>query len=719
MSGNRRRPTVHATFVGGVVAALCLAATTARADDAGTPEDTATGKAGDTVVLDEISVTATREERATKEVPSNIAVIGKQKIDQEKMFNIKDAIQGTPGVLIDSKNGGFDVRLVIRGAGQKANYGVREIMVLRDGVPMTDPDSFTRFDFIDTQDIERIEITKGPGSIYGGGSAGGVVQIISKSVFDAENRVRAGAGNQDSFNGHVRYGDMIGDSDALALTVSRRSVGNHWRRWNEFETNQFSLKHGHMFGDGSAWETEVSYSEANLQLPGTMGDSEFADYLATGKQTDTGDAFKFMGRDSKIFFVNSKYEAQWGDFTFKPRLYFNQWGHFHPVTGKINDAWNNYVYGADVEGGYRHRLLGPSSLVAGFTLRQDRSDDAEQYAYRDYTTCGVFCGFRITEVLSDQKGDLISTEDTLNTLFGVYAQESVRPIEGLLVDVGMRYDRSSFEIDSNEIQEYSYSAGKYVAGAGITHTEKTYDLFSPRIGASYALTDAVSAFASLAQSDQVPSTSEIKSNSGLDAATARSVEVGLKGRARGWSFDTSLYYTLVDNEIVAVNDNGETVFQNAGEVTKKGFEFAGDYELLEGLRVGATYAYSDYTFDKFSEVVSGSTVDRSGNRMPFVPKHQYGLFASYSHPSGWHARVETNSWGEYWMDNANTEKYGGYDFVTDLSIGYRDGPHTFALNVDNVFDKRYAVEAKKSAQGRRSYSAGQPRTFLVTYTRKF
>ena len=83
--------------------------------------------------LDEVSVTATRAERGTKDVPVSITVIGAQRIENEKMFNIKDAIQGTPGVQINSKNGGYDSRLVIRGAGQKANYGVREIMVLRDG----------------------------------------------------------------------------------------------------------------------------------------------------------------------------------------------------------------------------------------------------------------------------------------------------------------------------------------------------------------------------------------------------------------------------------------------------------------------------------------------------------------------------------------------------------------------------------------------------------
>ena len=109
--------------------------------------------------IDTISVTATREERLTIDVPNNIVVVGEERIEDSRMFNISDTLKGMLSVLLNSKNGGYDALMVIRGAGVKANYGIREIMLLRDGVPITDPDSFTRLDFIDTQDVERIEIT--------------------------------------------------------------------------------------------------------------------------------------------------------------------------------------------------------------------------------------------------------------------------------------------------------------------------------------------------------------------------------------------------------------------------------------------------------------------------------------------------------------------------------------------------------------------------------
>ena len=72
------------------------------------------------------------------------------------------------------------------------------------------------------------------------------------------------------------------------------------------------------------------------------------------------------------------------------------------------------------------------------------------------------------------------------------------------------------------------------------------------------------------------------------------------------------------------------------------------------------------------------------------------------------------------MDNANTEKYDGYKFITNANVGYDiTDDASLSLNVGNLFDKRYAVEAKKDTRGTRSYSAGQPRTFVISYRQNF
>ncbi len=669
--------------------------------------------AAETQRLEEVSVTATREARPTSEVPQAIAVVGKEELEDKKMFNLKEAVQGIPGVLIDSKNGGFDARLIIRGAGLKAPYGIREIMVLRDGVPLTDPDSFTRLDFVDTQDIERIEIAKGPGNLFAAGSAGGAIQIFSKSVFDdTANNLKLGLGTEGTQNVHLRYG-KTGEQQALALTATHRNMDNDWRNRNQFDTTQTSLKHGLMLARGTL-ESEISYAVADMQLPGAMDKTLYDQFVSSGEQTATSEPWKHSGRYSKVWFLNSKYEVEHGDFTFKPRVYYNTWYHYHPVTGMINETedwvWN---LGTDIEGQWRHT---GGTLVGGLTVRKERTPDSRKYQYRDVTKNGAG---RITATLSDTKGTLAEIDDATNLLTGVYLQESWRPTERWIVDLGLRYDRVDFEDDNNQIWKYDFATGKYVAGAGVTHSEKTFYLPAPKIAAAYRLTDTLSLFGMVAQAGQIPSTSEFSSNPALEAPVSRNHEVGLKGRGREWEFDASVYYNPVENEIVQQSNGGVTSYLNAGKTDKRGLELAGRLELGAGWELGAHYGYADYTYASFTEPVrvGGSTVnmDRAGKSLPFIPEHQYGVFVGWRSPAGWRVRLASNTWGEYWLDNANTEKYDGWEWVTNLSIAYEKRGHAFVLNADNLFDEHYAAEVKKDTAGKVTYTAAAPRTLMLTY----
>ncbi len=674
--------------------------------------------------LDEISVTATREARSTGEVPQAIAVVGKETLADKKMFNVKEALQEVPGILIDSKNGGFDARLIIRGAGLKAAYGIREIMVLRDGVPLTDPDSFSRLDFVDTQDIERIEIAKGPGNLFAAGSAGGAIQIISKSVFDDKaNNVKLGFGNQGTQNLHLRYGGMIDERQALALTVTRREMDNNWRGWNRFDTTQTSLKQGIDLGSGDLLESEISYAEANMQLPGAIDNTAangflFDRFKATGRQDTTSEAWQHGGRYSKVWFLNTRLEKQLGALTLKPRLYYNTWYHYHPVTGIINETtdWVSNL-GADIEANYRHA---EGSLVAGVTARRERAPNSRKYEYRDVRTAGP--GGRILATLSDQKGALAEIDDATTLLTGVYVQESWRPSERWIIDAGIRYDVVDFEDHNQQLRRYDYATGKYVAGAGTSSTFKTFNLPAPKLAVSYRLASGINLFGVVAQAGQIPSFSELSTNPNLDAPLSTNYEIGLKGRRADWSFDTSLYYNPVEKEIVQQNNGGVTSYLNAGKTDKKGFELAGRYAIDAHWDLGAYYSYTDYRFKEFTEPVRVGAVtvnqDRSGKTLPFVPRQQYGVFAGWK-SGNWRARLSANTWGSYWMDNANSERYEGWAWVSNLSVGYAWRQHSLTFNADNLFDQHYAAEAKKDTAGKVLYTAAAPRTLLLTYRYDF
>ncbi|MCK4875506.1 MAG: TonB-dependent receptor plug domain-containing protein, partial [Sulfurimonas sp.] len=381
------------------------------------------------ISLDAISVTATKISTSTKEVSQSIAVVDEKTIEDKNILNIQEAIENIPGVNAESSTNSPSPRLIIRGAGLKARYGVREIMVMKDGVPMTDPDSFTRFDFIDMQDVTSVEVQKGPGSINAANATGGVIQLITKSVFhDDKNRFKIGIGDDGQKNLNLKVRDALGENDFVSTTISHRQIDNNWRDNNDFDATQASIKYGHIFDDESTIETELSYTESNMNIPASMTEAEFQIFEDTGGQHDTSYQWQHSARDSKIFAFNAKYEKEVGAITYKPRFYFNTWEHFHPVSGMINDSDDNSVYGTDLELNYDHKFFGnDASLVTGVTVKTDITKGAKKYKYADIETLGFDPDFggpktadTIVKTLSKREGDLAQTEDSTTTLYGVY-----------------------------------------------------------------------------------------------------------------------------------------------------------------------------------------------------------------------------------------------------------------------------------------------------------
>lgn len=673
----------------------------------------------ETLNLDSISVTATKVETKTKDVSQSIAVVNAQTIEDKNVLDVSSALENIPGVNVESSSNSPSPRLIIRGAGLKASYGVREIMVIKDGVPMTDPDSFTRFDYIDMQDVESIEVQKGPGSISAVNTTGGVIQLITKSVFkEDKNSIKLGLGNDGQRNLNLKLREKIDDNDFVSMNFSKRNIDNDWRDNNAFDSTQISLKYGHIFEDDATLESELSYTESNLKLPASMTKDEFEVFKQTGEQHDTSSPWQYTARNSKILSFNTKYEKEVGDFTYKPRFYINHWEHFHPVTGIINDADKNYVYGTDLETDYAHQLFNNNAtLVFGLTAKQDRSDDAKKYQYTDVITSGTG---RILQTLSNEKGALANVEDSLASLYGIYAMETFSPFDKTTVDVSTRVDKLSFDISGNEYSYFNYSTGKYATGAGAYAIDKSYTLLSSKLGITYAITDATNIYSSIAFANQAPTTSELGDNENLDKTKSINYEIGLKTRTENFSYDMAIYQNDVKDEIIQIKDaGGNTIYDNAGQTQKRGFEFLGTYYVNRALSFGLSYAYSDFKYKSFQEKVGATFVNRDGNYLPYIPKNQYGLEANYKMDNGFKTRIQTKTWGSYYLDSANSDKYEGYDFVTDVMVGYEHKAHLIQLNIYNIFDKHYAMQADKSVYGVESYKAAAPRSAMVSYRYTF
>lgn len=167
-------------------------------------------KADDAVVLEDLVVTATRLPRKTDSLASSVSVISGDELRKGGATDLTDALQGSAGVEVTRNGGpGQSASVLLRGA--KAE----QVLVLIDGVPMNDPLSPSRgFDFssLALDDIESVEILRGPQSVlYGSDAIGGVILIRTKGAGEKAH-ARVGGGSfgtadaaLDAYGFHASY----------------------------------------------------------------------------------------------------------------------------------------------------------------------------------------------------------------------------------------------------------------------------------------------------------------------------------------------------------------------------------------------------------------------------------------------------------------------------------------------------------------------------------
>lgn len=173
----------------------------------------------------EIVVTATRVPTLAERIPAGITVIDRAAIEQRGYTTLADALAAVPGVRIVQSGGpGGNASVFIRGTES------RHTLVLRDGLQINDPsDPGDAYNFgVDTlEDVERIEVVRGPMSgLYGSGAIGGVVNIITRKGEGAPRGVVTVAGGYPrAVLGGANLSGASGIWDYSASVESRSDQG--------------------------------------------------------------------------------------------------------------------------------------------------------------------------------------------------------------------------------------------------------------------------------------------------------------------------------------------------------------------------------------------------------------------------------------------------------------------------------------------------------------
>lgn len=234
-------------LVGAVAIAMGLSSTAFAENQNLTSDSTAS--------LSPIVVTATRSEENLKNVPVRLTVIEQKTIEQNPLLNVSDVIQRDPSVYI-KQSGGIGQVSEIALRGTKAVH----TLVLKDGARLNSQNELGPLypAFLDTTDVQQIEILKGPASVqYGSDAIGGVVQLISKKPVKSGAEVTGIYGENNTYKA-IAKANLVTEQGFYAQVGGQRLESDGTRI---FESQPKNEKASY---DQKGYNAKFGYSQENV-----------------------------------------------------------------------------------------------------------------------------------------------------------------------------------------------------------------------------------------------------------------------------------------------------------------------------------------------------------------------------------------------------------------------------------------------------------------------
>ncbi|ADE14226.1 TonB-dependent receptor [Nitrosococcus halophilus Nc 4] len=231
-------------------------------------------------ILEPIVVTATRTQTPVRQVGSAVSVITAEDLAQRQRMPVLEVLRGLPGVDVVQSGGlGQQTSVFLRGA--NANH----TLVLIDGVEANDPSNpGGLFDFANllTDNIERIEILRGPQStLYGSDAIGGVINIITKKGSGKPQltaRAEGGSFNTFKVTGGINGGgELINysltgarlESEGISAADSR--LGNSEE--DGYRNTTFAGRLGLTPGPNFSLDVTLRYNDGHTEIDGSTVDA--------------------------------------------------------------------------------------------------------------------------------------------------------------------------------------------------------------------------------------------------------------------------------------------------------------------------------------------------------------------------------------------------------------------------------------------------------------
>jgi len=606
--------------------------------------------------------------------PAAIGILSKKDLLQNNTTDITTVINTIPGVFMQSSN--FTTsRISIRGIGARTTYGTNKIRAFYGSIPLTSGNSETVIDDIDLENLNQIEIIKGPlSSVYGAGLGGAI--LISPQL--SKNNGQS-AGISTVFGSYGLLKNSLNysiDEKSGSLNISYHNLKTDgWRENSAYNREGVTLA-GELFRKENSKLTYFSnYTYLKAYIPSSISKEVFNTNPKAGAPTWVaskgykeyksvlgGLAYDFKINDnlnnSTSVFINYKDSNEPRPFDILRQYTF--------ATGARTQFSADFKIGKI-----------KNQFIAGVEYFTDTyNGNTFQNLYQQNNGLGSLQGNQLTE--TDQKRHFYNIFSQLRTLLS----------EQFEIQAGLNYNKTRFDLTNytqNINQEYSYDG-----------------IFSPQVSFLYKPNSLQTLYFSVSRGFSLPATEETLTSEGtinpdIKPENGYNFEVGGKFYFLNKKLYTeiSLYRMEIKDLLVAkrVGDD-QYVGTNAGKTSHEGIEITlnHNWPINHFLTLNSYLAGSIGNY-KFKEFIDNGN-NFSGNKLTGVAPQKINAGIIVNTNFGIYLSADYQFVGEIQLNDANTAYSDSYD-ILNLKTGYRFEilrglTSHIAAGINNVTNEKYA-----------------------------
>ena len=659
---------------------------------------------GSSKTLDEVIVKAFEQNKKLRESTFSVKVIENNNADLTNKTSLVNGFNTVAGVRMEERSPG-SYRINIRGSSLRSPFGVRNVKVYWNDIPITEPGGNTYFNQFAYNNFSYITIMKGPaGSLYGAGT-GGLILMNTLDHWQPGATVDyvTGSYNLQNILASFRYGKNENKNQLTYAHTQTDGYRNHTAMRRDNFTWESKLK----ISDRQELDAAVLFNDMYYETPGALTWNEYNSNAKAARPAAGG--FPSAENARAAIFQKNITVGLTSIYTINATVKNSTtlYGTFAQIK---NPAIRNYE--RRNEPGYGARTV--------FTFEKKKDNNRFQWVAGSEFQQGFFN----TQVSKNKKGlpDTLQTNDDVNNItYNFFIQGEASLNNKWIINAGVSLTKTKVEF-------------KRLSSYPVINQTRTYrNELAPKIALRRNIKDDLYAKATVSRGFSPPTVAELLPSTGV-------ISTNLEAEY-GWNYEAGIGYYLMhkrllleltgfifklNNALVQRRDiSGGDFFVNAGDVKQRGIELHSSYllsgkpgSLLDYIKAGADFTLNHFRYGSFIKGVDNF----SGKKVPSVPDNTLSVLTDIHFKKGFYLTASYYSASEIYLNDANTAVADAYH-LAGVRVGWTTTKpkykFTLYTGIDNLLNEKYSLGNDINAAGNRFYNVAPARNFYAGISCQF